>query len=812
MTDPGPPASPARVPDPGTDDPPAPGTVSPRPDLRAAALGLVAWLAALVALRLPRVALVVGLSLGLVVVVVLLRRATGSPTDAARAVARTAAAWLLLATVVVGVTVLRVERVQRSGVADLVERGGTVTLTVRTRSDPRVHERGGRSFVTLRGVLTEVRSRDGPRRVRAPVLVIGDPTWSRVPLGARVQARGRFDAADDPDLAAVVLTRGPPSTTTAPTPALRAVDRVRQGIRTAVAPHADRPAALVPALVDGDDAEVDDALDADFRASGLTHLLAVSGTNLTIIVGALLILARWLGVRARGLLLVGVLGVVGFVLLTRTEPSVVRAAAMGSVGLLAMGTGGRRQGTRALGVAVCALMLLDPWLAVSVGFALSVCATAGILLLAPGWRDALRRWLPRWAAEAVAVPLAAQLACTPLVAAISDQVSLVAVAANLVVAPVVGPVTVLGLLAGVVAVAWPPLGQLLAAPAVAGAAWIVAVAERSAGLPAAAVGWQGAGASLVLLVVLCCVLALTLERVLARRGTSLGCVLVAGLLVGVPLPTPGWPAPGWVLVACDVGQGDALVLNAGDGRALVVDAGPDEALVDGCLRRLGVERVPLVVLTHFHADHVDGLPGVLDGRAVQEVLVSPLDAPEGAARRVDEQVQAAGGRTRVAEVGQHGTLGQLRWRVLAPADGQTTGSTTSAVLAESAANDASVVLLVEVRGVRVLLLGDQELEAQGALRRAVPDLQVDVVKVAHHGSRTQDSRLAERLGARLAVISCGRDNDYGHPSPATVRLLEDTGARVARTDTMGDVAVAVDGEGDLRMASRGPPTGARAGR
>ena len=146
----------------------------------------------------------------------------------------------------------------------------------------------------------------------------------------------------------------------------------------------------------------------------------------------------------------GCVGVLGFVLLARTEPSVLRAATMGTVGLIGMGHHGRRRGTRALGAAVLLLLLLDPWLALSPGFALSGLATAGILWLAPGWRDRLARWLPRWVAEAVSVPLAAQLACTPLVAAISGQVSLVAVLSNLLAAPAVGPATVLGLAGGLV--------------------------------------------------------------------------------------------------------------------------------------------------------------------------------------------------------------------------------------------------------------------------------------------------------------------------------------------------------------------------
>jgi len=190
----------------------------------------------------------------------------------------------------------------------------------------------------------------------------------------------------------------------------------------------------------GDDSGLDPDVADDFRTTGLTHLLAVSGTNLTLLVGFLLIVGRWCGVRGRWMYVTAALGIIGFVLIARTEPSVVRAAAMGTVALIGMGSNGRERGTRCLGAAVFALLLVDPGLAVTAGFALSVLATGGILFLAPGWRDAMRRWLPRWAAEAISVPLAAQVACTPVVTAISGQISLVAVLANLLAAPAVAPV------------------------------------------------------------------------------------------------------------------------------------------------------------------------------------------------------------------------------------------------------------------------------------------------------------------------------------------------------------------------------------
>jgi competence protein ComEC len=542
-----------------------------------------------------------------------------------------------------------------------------------------------------------------------------------------------------------------------------------------------------------------DELSDDFRTAGLTHLLAVSGTNLTLVVGSLILLARWTGVRARGLVVVGALGVVGFVLLARTEPSVVRAAAMGTVGLIGMGHHGRRRGTRALGVAVLLLLLFDPWLALSVGFALSALATAGILWLAPGWRDRLMRWLPRWVAEAVSVPLAAQLGCTPLVAAISGQVSLVAVAANLLAAPAVGPATVLGLAGGVLGLVNDPLGRLVATPAAWCAGWIIAVAVRCAGLPVAAIGWSAGPVGIATLTVVCALLSLFLGAVLARRATtlSLGALMVCVLLV--PLPTPGWPPRGWVMVACDVGQGDGLVLNAGDGGAVVVDAGPDPTAIDRCLRRLGVERVPLVVLTHFHADHVDGLEGVLAGRQVGAVEVTPLADPLSGVRLVQAVAARAGVPVRRASYGETGRLGQLTWQVVAPSGPPSPDS-------ESPPNDSSLVLLVQTRGIRILLMGDEEESSQTRLERETGGVRADVLKVAHHGSASQDPDLVRGLGARLAVISVGVDNDYGHPAPSLMALLREARMRVARTDEGGDIAVTVR-DGTLGVRERGQPAG-----
>lgn len=754
-------------------------------------LGAAGWAAALATLHLP--AWLLGVVLLALALLVARRRGPRSVTRLG---------WLLASAAVAASALLHLESVDTTPLGGLAAERASVRATLVVRTDPVLEQGRYSGYVRFRALLVDVEARGGRTRMRAPVLVIAGRGWAAVRLDSRLRVAGRLDRADASDLAAVLVTRGPPVVLDEPGAVLLGADRVRAAIRAGVAGQDPGPRALVPALVDGDDAGLPAGVEEDFRTAGLTHLLAVSGTNLTLIVGFLLVIARWCGVRARGLAVVGILGVVGFVLLARTEPSVLRAAVMGSVALVGMGVRGQERGTRALGVAVVGLLLVDPWLARSLGFALSVVATAGILLLAPPWRDALARWLPRWLAEAVSVPLAAQLACTPLVAAISGQVSLVAVAANLAVAWAVGPATVLGLLGGLGCLVWQPAGQLVAIPAAWCASWIIEVARVGSDLPVAAVGWSTGVLSIGLLALTCVLVAVALTDVLAHPTRTVALAVVGTSLVLLPTPTPGWPPDDWVMVACDVGQGDGLVLNAGNGNAVVVDAGPAPDVMDGCLDRLGVRAVPVVVLTHFHADHVDGLSGVMAGRRVGRIVTSPLPDPPRGARSVTALARRAGVPLRVARYAETVTVGALAWQVLAPSRSHP-GS-------ESPPNDASLVLLVETRGVRLLLMGDQEVLSQADLDRSTTDLRADVLKVAHHGSSKQDADLVAGLGARLAVVSAGADNDYGHPARSTLRLLERAGMRVRRTDLDGDVAVVVDDHGRLGTATRRP--GLRPGR
>lgn len=693
---------------------------------------------------------------------------------------------------VLGVTELRADRVGTDPTAALAREGAAVSGTLVLTSDPRPIAEARSDTVLLRAQVRELTGRGSTWRLRSPVLVLAPGSWARVPLGAEVDFVGRLEETEPGErhLSAVLVATGAPRLRSAPDPWWRATAALRTSLREAVAHRPAPERVLVPALVAGDDAGLDPAVAEDFRATGLTHLLAVSGTNLTLLLGALLVVARALGVRGRGLLVLGLLGVLGFVLLARTEPSVLRAAVMGVVGLLALTRGGGGRALRSLGVAVLVLLLLDPALAVAPGFALSVLATAGIVLLAPRWRDALARWLPRWLAEAIAVPTAAQLACTPVVAGLSGQVSLVAVAANLLAAPAVGPATVLGLLAGCLGLVWGWAARQVGTLATWCVGWIVEVADRGAGLPTAAVDWGTSGPALALLTVLTVLLAWRGPRLVGSRARGMVVCLLLLVAVLVRPPTPGWPPRGWSVVACDVGQGDALVLPTAPGRAVLVDVGPDPVAVDRCLDDLGVEKLDLVVLSHFHADHVDGLRGALEGRTVGEVWVSRVLDPTDGAREALALAQEQGVPVRPAPYAATWTSGEVHLQVLWPTSGEPSPGPGDG----SAANDASVVLLAQVHGLRVLLTGDVEPPGQAALARTFPGLDVDVLKVPHHGSRHQDLDWLLSLRPEVALITVGEDNDYGHPAPHLVGALEGAGARVLRTDTDGPLAVLGGGE------------------
>ncbi|MCC3776203.1 ComEC/Rec2 family competence protein [Streptomyces sp. UNOB3_S3] len=809
-------------------------------DLRLVGPALAAWAAAAAALTMEgrTVAIACGaavLTSCVLLVVTAVRRGaggggrTGTPGRAGMAgrvgVAGAVAAVLLCAAAGAAAGALAGADTRRGPVPELARRHAEATVEARVTGDPRatrprvrgsvraapavVVEAEATRVTTTRGVTTEVRT---------PVLLMVHQSWLGLLPSTELRVDGRLMPPSRPGdrVAAVVRVgdSGPPRVVAGPSLVQRAAGRLRAGLREAADGLAPDARALLPGLVVGDTSRVPSDLEEAFRATDLTHLLAVSGGNLAVLLAVLVGpphlasraerrgLAARLGIPLR---LTAVLGgglALGFVVVCRPEPSVLRAAVCGLITLLAIGTGRRRGLLPALAGAVLLLVLYDPWLARSYGFLLSVLATGALLTLAPRWAAALRRrGVPPRIAEALAAAGAAQAVCAPVIAVLAARVSLVAVPCNLLAEPAVAPATVLGFAALAAAPLAPPLAEGLAWLAGWPARWTATVARTGAGLPGAELDWPGGWAGGLWLAAATVVVLLAAGRVLRGPWVCGACALA--LLLAVVRPAPltrgltGWPPPDWRMVACDVGQGDALVLATGPHSAVLVDAGPEPRAVDRCLRRLGVDEVPLLLLSHCHADHVDGLPGVLRGRAVGAIETTPYALPPGQAAFVRREARRAGVPVVEAVPGERRRVGGLSWEVLWPPP-----AGTSAV-AEDGPNDASVVLLVRTGGLTFLLLGDLEPPAQQELWETHPGLPpVDVLKVAHHGSAYQDPRLTRGLHPRLAVISVGAGNPYGHPAARTIGALREQGAAVLRTDTDGPVAVTGGRDGPVAVAGR----------
>lgn len=762
-------------------------------DLRLALPALAAWAVAwqgrLVA---PLPLAVTALGLAVLGALLVLRAASGRAVVAAAALGCAAASGL--------VTALHTQARSTGPLVAAARDGAAVQVEAVVREDPRevVSGRGALAVRQVFVVRVEVRRLEvGGRRhaLRQPLLVLSeDARWRGLLPSTRVRAEGLLrPAGRGDDVAALLSTRGTLTRLDGPSPVQHAAGRLRQGLRDAVSrlPAAER--GLLPGLVDGDTSRLDPALRDDFRATGLTHLTAVSGTNVAVVLAFALLVCAWLRLPLVLRPYAAGLALLGFVVLARPSPSVLRAAVMGSIGLLALTTGARRRAMPALCAAVLVLVLFVPDLAAQPGFALSVLATAGLLVLAPVWRDRWARRLPRPVAEALAVPAAAQLACTPVLVGVFGQLGLLAVPANVLAVPAVAPATVLGVVAALVAPVCLPLAQLVAWVAWLPTHWLVLVARTGAHQPGADVhvpaGWSG----VVLVLVGVVVGARVLRSRAARSVVAVAAVGVVLAGTAVTAVLPGWPPRGWVLVSCDVGQGDGFVVRLGPGTALVVDNGPDPEPVDRCLRRLHVRRVPMLVLTHLHADHVEGVPGLLRGRQVGAVQVNGLDEPAVEKQRLDGWLAARRIPLLRAVTGERRALAGVRWEVL---DATVRRGTTSDP------NNSSVVLRLVTRGVTVLFAGDLENDAQASLRARGVDLRADVLKVPHHGSARQDPAFLDAVRARVALTPVGAGNPYGHPAASTLERLARAGTRVHRSDRDGDVAVVVR-DGRISTVARG---------
>lgn len=634
------------------------------------------------------------------------------------------------------------------------------------------------SHVTIRDRTLAVRV---PIRVvlpeTAPVLVPGTTVWlsgklSPAPPGRRSSATLR--ASD------VALVRGPPEYQWL-------AWQIRRHLQAAVSQVSLPSRGLVPGLVLGDTSELPSDVASDMRSAGLSHLTAVSGANVALLVGIVSALTARLPRRARFAVVLAAITM--FSVVVRPSPSVLRAAVMGALGAYAVLHRERARSAQVLAAAVLALLAWDPWLALSLGFALSVAATAGLV----AWGGRLASVLPgRGAlANAAATTLAAQLAVLPLLVAIGSTLTIASLPANIAAVPLASVAMLSGLIVTVVSLVSPPVASALAwVPAIAAEA-IARIADWAAGAGWLTVpwptGWAGVGAATALVAVVAVTSSRWSEAPVAARSAATSLIAATVMIAVVrPSPTPElWPPRDWAVVSCDVGQGDATVVRVGRREAVVIDVGPEPRAVDACLKQLRVSTVAAVVLTHFHADHVGGLEGVLRRRAVGAVYVTAL--PDPPTMRAWVETVVGGRQLQVMAFPGRFDVGGVSFQCVWP---------QRLILGQgSDANNASIALAVHVRGATFLLPGDAEPPAQDAMLAAIGP--VDVLKVAHHGSAYQSPAFAARAHPHIAVISVGRDNNYGHPSALTIALYQGVGARVLRTDRDGSVAFRVAPDGTV---------------
>lgn len=781
----------------------------------------------------------VALLLGFAVALVLRRR---SPNLRRRRLVATVALSVVAAAIAgSSLAALRIAPLLADPVAALGDSHSAGSIEATLNAPPRVNREGPQTPAWSDDDSQEVQwsapatlrlVHEGERRLTlaVPVRLLGTaPNQSqldRLIPGVTVRAEASIRSGEPQrGTALIVRARGSPSVVEEAPVWQRAAAAVRDSMRASSQSLDGDALGLLPGLVVGDESGLSEELRDDMQLTGLSHLTAVSGANLAIITGAVLVVALLFRVSRSWAVVVAAIAMLSFVTVVGPQPSVLRAAAMGAVALLALFTRRTRAGFTALAVSVVAVLLIDPWMSVSMGFALSVAATGGLLVYAQyaarnapqagpddGGRGVgdpavanLRTRLQTWLRLGLGVATAAQFATLPLVASFGDGLPVMGVLANLLAEPAVPYATVLGCIAALVGLVAPQVGGVIAYLAGFGAWWIAFVARTCADLPAAVLPWPdgllGFCAAVALVVILLWGWARR-DLVLSKCRSNprgIGALAAAVIAIGIVFRSTQapWPPPGWLIVACDVGQGDALVISTGDTRAIVVDVGPEPDDIDRCLHDLGVTAIDLLVLSHFHADHVAGLEGAVAGRAVGGAIVSPLNEPVGQYVQATRVLGEHGIGVRVAAPGEEGVVGAVRYRVLWPSrlirgDG-------------SAPNNASVAMTVEVGdpATTILLTGDLEPSAQQAVLAGGVPGDVDIVKVPHHGSRNQSASFATSFPAQLAIFSVGADNTYGHPAPATIDQWQAVGAQIARTDQLGDVAVGRSQSQTLFFVGRG---------
>jgi competence protein ComEC len=682
-----------------------------------------------------------------------------------------------------GLAGMRIAMADRGPLVELARAGGSAELTAVVVSDARPTEAGAWFLIRV----TTVDGRRSGHRAMVRVQAEDDAPS----LGSRLafQATARpldhdgFDAHLRRLHAVAVVRPVAEMTVTAPPPRLlAATTAVRLRVRHVSAVHlpADH-AALLSGLVTGDTVGLSPEGEDALLAAGLTHLVAVSGSNVALVVAGTVGAAALCGLGARGRRRAAVVAMLWFAILVRGEPSVLRATAMALLVVGARASGRGYDARHTLAVAATLLLLVDPMLAGQLGFALSVLATGGVLVAGPA--IAARIPGPRAPATLVGATLGAQLGVAPVLLTMEGGVPLGSVPANLVAVPAAVIASAIGVAVALVAQVAPTVASVLAVlarPALGAVLWAGHTFADSPSLRPE---------HLLSPALLATVAVVVARRRLPRLASAALIAVVIGTTLGSPFARPPVVAV-LSLTALDVGQGDAMLLEVPGqtgipAARMLVDGGPDQSLALRALRRRGVRWLDAVVVSHPHADHTDGLPAVLGSLGVGALLVGPtppqqLEGVAASATAVEGVAVQRGVPVLRLAAGQRFRLGVAQVEVLSPPADGSLGREP---------NDNSLVLRVVSGDGAVLLTGDAEEAAQTRLLRRADLLRADLLKVPHHGGATNADGFLHAVGAHTAVVGVGAGNDYGHPHPDVLADL--AGTVILRTDTGGTLTATV---------------------
>jgi competence protein ComEC len=554
----------------------------------------------------------------------------------------------------------------------------------------------------------------------------------------------------------------------------------------------------------------------DFNRTGTSHIIVISGSNISLVAAIFLLLAtKTVGRRFAPVIALG--GIIGYTLLVGADAAVSRAAVMGSIWVLSIWVGRPGVALNSLLASGIGLTLLNPLILWDVGFQLSFMATLGLIVLVPPlqrlWFDLLRRRLPAGQVgpvmallnDLVIITLAAQIITTPLIVYHFGRLSLVSLLTNLLILPAQPPIMILGGLAALGGMLWLPLGQIMAWLVYLPLAWSVWVVEITARLPLASIDlgrwplWLTglAYAALAAGVWWANRPAPEADNTPAFRLPELGAAGTrlwlggAGAVVLLVWLAVGALPDGRLRVAfLDVGQGDAVLVTLPDGRQLLIDGGPAATDLNW---RLG-QHMPfwdrtleMVVNTHPDADHLAGLVSLFDRFRLEQAVVSDVGARSALYREWESALDQAGIAPMVGQAGMRLDLGSGVWaEVLNPGP---------AAYHTDEPNNHSVALRLAYGQVSFLLPGDIETPVEQALVRGGAALAATVLKSGHHGSKTSSSEaFLAAVDPQVVVISVGADNGFGHPSPEVLGRYAALGLPVLRTDERGTIEFITDGQ------------------